>query len=236
MRKAKIVSCLLLAASALLPLAGHAQDRGRGDERGGPPMGRGHGDRDRGWDRHHGDEGRGPVDIDRRADRDRPGRWAKGDRIPRNTASANISSTTGAPTTWPAAARLPLGRRRRRLFPGRPDRYRLQRDDRRLTRACRNKNPRSRLAIAGFLLPGRRSGRGRRTVQRVPHDPSARLERMQAQAQDARRNPRQVMAQLTGAPGLIAQLPDDVQRPGPAQESERLGDLARRRRRGSVLA
>lgn len=65
------------------------------------PMGRGHGDRDRGWDRHHGDEGRGPVDIDRRADRDRPGRWAKGDRIPRNTASANISSTTGAPTTWP---------------------------------------------------------------------------------------------------------------------------------------
>ncbi|BEU68056.1 hypothetical protein MAFF301069_26110 [Ralstonia pseudosolanacearum] len=84
MRKAKIVSCLLLAASALLPLAGHAQDRGRGrgDERGGPPMGRGHGDRDRGWDRHHGDEGRGPVDIDRRADRDRPGRWAKGDRIP----------------------------------------------------------------------------------------------------------------------------------------------------------
>lgn len=64
-------------------------------------MGRGHGDRDRGWDRHHGDEGRGPVDIDRRADRDRPGRWAKGDRIPRNTASANISSTTGAPTTWP---------------------------------------------------------------------------------------------------------------------------------------
>lgn len=139
MRKAKIVSCLLLAASALLPLAGHAQDRGRGDERGGPPMGRGHGDRDRGWDRHHGDEGRGPVDIDRRADRDRPGRWAKGDRIPRNTASANISSTTGAPTTWPAAARLPLGRRRRRLFPGRPDRYRLQRDDRRLTRACRTK-------------------------------------------------------------------------------------------------
>ncbi|MDC6177465.1 hypothetical protein C2I33_08345 [Ralstonia solanacearum] len=80
MRKAKTVSCLLLAASALLPLAGHAQDRDRGDERGRPPMGRG--DRDQGWDRRHGDEGRGPVDIDRRADRDRPGRWQKGERIP----------------------------------------------------------------------------------------------------------------------------------------------------------
>ncbi|CAH0447727.1 RcnB family protein [Ralstonia syzygii] len=80
MRKAEIVSCLLLAASALLPLAGHAQDRGRGDERGRPPMGRGDGDR--GPDRRHGDEGRGPVDIDRRADRDRPGRWNKGERIP----------------------------------------------------------------------------------------------------------------------------------------------------------
>lgn len=236
MRKAKIVSCLLLAASALLPLAGHAQDRGRGDERGGPP-----------W---AGATGTG-IAVGTATTATRAVARSTSTAAPIATVRAAGPRATGFPgippapiyrrrlarlPPGPAAARLPLGRRRRRLFPGRPDRYRLQRDDRRLTRACRNKNPRSRLAIAGFLLPGRRSGRGRRTVQRVPHDPSARLERMQAQAQDARRNPRQVMAQLTGAPGLIAQLPDDVQRPGPAQESERLGDLARRRRRGSVLA
>jgi Ni/Co efflux regulator RcnB len=77
MQKAKILTSLLLAASALAPLAGHAQDRDR-DHRG---------DRDHRYEeRDRGDRGdrgdRDRVDIDRRADRMGPHRWGKGERIP----------------------------------------------------------------------------------------------------------------------------------------------------------
>ena len=63
MQKAKILTSLMLAISALVPLAGHAQDR----------------DRDHRWDRDRHDE---RVDMDRRADRMEYHRWNRGERIP----------------------------------------------------------------------------------------------------------------------------------------------------------
>lgn len=68
MQKAKILTSLLLAASALVPLAGHAQDRDR-DHRG---------DRDHRYEERDRDR----VDIDRRADRMGPHRWNRGERLP----------------------------------------------------------------------------------------------------------------------------------------------------------
>ena len=61
MQKAKILTSLMLAISALVPLAGHAQDR----------------DRDHRWDRDRHDE---RVDMDRRADRMEYHRWNRGER------------------------------------------------------------------------------------------------------------------------------------------------------------
>lgn len=97
MRKARIITSLLLAACTLTSIAGYAQDRGPGgDYRGGPPMERDHGrgpDRDRDGDRDRGPGGPGHDDrgreswdhgrdYDRRADRPGPGRWHKGERVP----------------------------------------------------------------------------------------------------------------------------------------------------------
>lgn len=73
MQKAKILTSLLLAASALTPLASHAQDRDR-DYRGD----RDHRYEQRDWD-HRGDRDR---DMDRRADRMAYHRWNRGERIP----------------------------------------------------------------------------------------------------------------------------------------------------------
>jgi len=77
MQRAKILTSLMLAVSALAPLASHAQDR----------------DHDRRWDRDHhyeqrdrGDRDRDDrgdrVDIERRADRMAWHRWNRGERIP----------------------------------------------------------------------------------------------------------------------------------------------------------
>jgi Ni/Co efflux regulator RcnB len=63
MQKAKILTSLMLAFSALVPLASHAQDHDR-DHRG---------DSDRHEER---------VDVDRRADREMAHRWNRGERIP----------------------------------------------------------------------------------------------------------------------------------------------------------
>ena len=73
MQKAKILTSLLLAASALTPLASHAQDRDR-DYRGDQD----HRYEQRDWD-HRGDRDR---DMDRRADRMAYHRWNRGERIP----------------------------------------------------------------------------------------------------------------------------------------------------------
>ena len=75
MQKAKILTSLMLAVSALAPLAGHAQDRDR-DYRG---------DRDHRYEqRDRGDRDRHDerVEIDRRADRMAYHRWNRGERIP----------------------------------------------------------------------------------------------------------------------------------------------------------
>jgi Ni/Co efflux regulator RcnB len=77
MQSAKILTSLMLAVSALAPLASHAQDRDHG----------------RRWDRDHryeqrdrGDRDRDDrgdrVDIERRADRMAWHRWNRGERIP----------------------------------------------------------------------------------------------------------------------------------------------------------
>lgn len=65
MQKAKILTSLMLAVSALVPLASHAQDHDR--------------DHDRRWDRDRHEE---RVDMDRRADREMAHRWNRGERIP----------------------------------------------------------------------------------------------------------------------------------------------------------
>lgn len=76
MQRAKILTSLLLAASALTPLASHAQDRDyRGD--------RDHRYEERDRDhRRYEERDRDRVDIDRRADRMGPHRWNRGERIP----------------------------------------------------------------------------------------------------------------------------------------------------------
>jgi len=61
MQKTKFLMSLMLAVSALAPLASHAQER------------------DHRWDRDRHDE---RVDMDRRADREMAHRWHRGERIP----------------------------------------------------------------------------------------------------------------------------------------------------------
>lgn len=94
MRKTKIFSSLLFATFAFTSISGYAQGRGPGDDdRGRPPMGREDGrgpERDRGPDGGRGFErDRGPESgrgFERERgydDRPGPGRWHKGERLPR---------------------------------------------------------------------------------------------------------------------------------------------------------
>lgn len=88
MQKTKFLMVLMLAVSALAPLAGHAQDRDqrwdrdRHDERVDRDRRGDHADMDRRGDRADRERRGDRADMDRRGDRAWAHRWNRGERIP----------------------------------------------------------------------------------------------------------------------------------------------------------